>query len=268
MVVALFSNARALRAGLVMLAMLLAVLLGVSVPNVTYAAPPMQSSPTGAADLAQAVSMLVDLLIAFAVGGGVAYVLQMSSRWTKWRSPFKPVIVLAITAGIGASLSALKVAATMELFAQAPDWARAFIGFIVVFVGSQLTYQKGFSPQWAARVGIIAVLLLGGALMLVNAPIASAESPASARLAQEPQLACVAIQAGVPSEWVALKKIAFDTEYGIANHIETDTQWAATFGTRMQFFTARYGLSNVADEEGKPLKWCARLIAAQRMFAP
>lgn len=130
-----------------------------------------------------------------------------------------------------------------------------------------LAHQSTLATQVKAGV-VIALIFLVGILLMVNAPVARAEAPtpAQARFAQEPQLACVAIQVGLPADWIALKKIAFDTEYGAANQIVTSAQWADTFKTRMQLFTAKYGLQNVADENGAPLKWCKRLIAAQQMF--
>lgn len=134
--------------GLIAIAFVVALLLAAFViPSVTYAAPPLQTAPAPA-DLATVVGGFLDLLIALAVGGGVAYVLQMSGAWKAWESPLKPVVVLVLTAILGGTLAALKVLATAELFAQAPEFARAFLSFVVVFFGSQLTYQKGFSfPQ-------------------------------------------------------------------------------------------------------------------------
>lgn len=197
---------RFLRVAVIAMTLLLAVLVGVLTPALTYAAPPAQTPPSSAADLAQTVSAFLDLLMALLIGGAVAYVLQMIPAWRDWsptQFPFaKPLIVLVLTALLGGALSSLKVIATAELFAQAPDWARAFVGFVVVFVGSQLTYQKGFSPQWA-RVGVvIAVLLFGGALLLANAPVANVESPSSDRLA---------LEVGLPADAVALGKIKCDT---------------------------------------------------------
>lgn len=146
---------RFIRLAMIALALLFAVAVGALVPAVAAAAPPAQTPPTGADDLAATVSAFLDLLMALLIGGAVAYVLQMIPAWRDWSPtsfPFaKPLIVLVLTALLGGALSSLKVIATAELFAQAPDWARAFIGFVVVFVGSQLTYQKGFSPQWAVK---------------------------------------------------------------------------------------------------------------------
>lgn len=140
------------RLAVITLTLVLALFVGVLVPMVASAAPPAQTPPTAANDLAQTVSAFLDLLMALLIGGAVAYVLQMIPAWRDWsptQFPFaKPLIVLVLTALLGGALSSLKVIATAELFAQAPDWARAFVGFVVVFVGSQLTYQKGFSPQW------------------------------------------------------------------------------------------------------------------------
>lgn len=143
---------RIFRFAVITLTLVLALLSGVLVPMVASAAPPAQSPPAAANDLAQTVSAFLDLLIALLIGGAVAYVLQMIPAWRNWSPtsfPFaKPLIVLVLTALLGGALSSLKVIATAELFAQAPEYARAFVAFIVVFVGSQLTYQKGFSPQW------------------------------------------------------------------------------------------------------------------------
>ncbi len=131
---------------LLSIAIVLALTLGALLPTLTYAAGLAQATESG--DLAQVVSGFLDLLIALAIGGGVAYILQMSGTWRAWDSPLKPVAVIALTALLGGVLSALKVIATAELFAQAPEWGRAFISFVVVFFGSQLTYQKGFSPKY------------------------------------------------------------------------------------------------------------------------
>ena len=125
----------------------LALLVGVALPGITYAAGPLQTD-TQPADLATVVSGFLDLLITLAIGGGVAYLLQMWSGWREWSSPLKPIAVIALTAVLGGGLSALKVVATAELFAQAPEWGRAFISFVTVFVGSQLTYQKGFGQTY------------------------------------------------------------------------------------------------------------------------
>ena len=259
------------RVAVIAMTLLLAVLVGALTPSLTYAAPPAQT-PTGAADLAQTVSAFLDLLMALLIGGAVAYVLQMIPAWRNWsptQFPFaKPLVVLVFTALLGGALSSLKVIATAELFAHAPDWARAFVGFVVVFVGSQLTYQKGFSPQWA-RVGVVlAVLLLGGALVLASAPTANAESPAADRLAQEPALYCVALEVGLPADAVALAKVKFDTRYGFAHGIASDAQWSATWGERMQYFTDWLGVPNPTND-GTLKSWCARLVAAQaRILEP
>lgn len=262
---------RFVRHAMIALALLLALSVGALVPAVAAAAPPAQTPPTGANDLAQTVSAFLDLLIAFIVGGGIAYVLQMITAWTEWKSPFKPWVVVLLTALIGAALTSLKVLATAELFSQVPDWGRAFIGFIVVFVGSQITYQRGFNPAWATvtRVGVvIAVLLLGGALVLANAPVANAESPATDRLSQEPALFCVALEVGLPADAVALAKVKFDTRFGFAHNLATSDEWAATWGERMQYFTDWLGVPNpTIDGVLKP--WCARLVAAQaRILEP
>lgn len=261
----LFCSRRFLRVAVIAMTLLLAVLVGALTPALTYAAPPAQTPPTGANDLAQTVSAFLDLLIAFIVGGGIAYVLQMITAWTEWKSPFKPWVVVLLTALIGAALTSLKVLATAELFSQVPDWGRAFIGFIVVFVGSQITYQRGFNPAWATvtRVGVvIAVLLLGGALVLANAPTARAESPAADRLAQEPGLYCVALEVGLPADAVALAKIKFDTRFGFAHNLATADEWSATWGERMQYFTDWLGVPNPTND-GTLKPWCARLVAAQ-----
>lgn len=266
-----FRSSRLVRVAVIALTLVLAVLGGALTPALTHAAPPAQTPPTGAPELAQTVSAFLDLLIAFIVGGGVAYVLQMITAWTEWKSPFKPWVVVLLTALIGAALTSLKVLATAELFSQVPDWGRAFIGFIVVFVGSQITYQRGFNPAWATvtRVGVvIAVLLLGGALVMANAPVANAESPAADRLAQEPALYCVALEVGLPADAVALAKIKFDTRFGFAHNLATSDEWAATWGERMQYFTDWLGVPNpTIDGVLKP--WCARLVAAQaRILEP
>ncbi len=147
-----FRSRHFIHVAVIAVTLLLAVLVGALTPALTYAAPPAQTPPTGASDLAQTVSAFLDLLMALLIGGAVAYVLQMIPSWRDWsptQFPFaKSLIVLVLTALLGGTLSSLKVIATAELFAQAPDWARAFVGFVVVFVGSQFTYQKGFSPQW------------------------------------------------------------------------------------------------------------------------
>lgn len=96
-------------------------------------------------ELSQIVSAFLDLLVALAIGGGIAYLLQMSAKWREWQSPLKPMVVIAMTAILGGALASLKVLATAELLSQTPEWGRAFILFVVVFVGSQLTYQKGFN---------------------------------------------------------------------------------------------------------------------------
>ncbi len=267
-----FRSLRFARVAVIAMTLLLAVLVGALTPSLTYAAPPAQT-PTGAVDLAQTVSAFLDLLMALLIGGAVAYVLQMIPAWRDWSPtsfPFaKPLIVLVLTAMLGGALSSLKVIATAELFSQAPDWARAFVGFVVVFVGSQLTYQKGFSPQWGAtRVGIVAVLLLGGALLLANAPVANAESPIADRLAQEPALYCIALEVGLPADAVALAKIKFDTRYGFAHNLATADEWSATWGDRMQYFVDWLGVPNPTNN-GTLKPWCARLVAAQsRILEP
>ncbi len=141
-----------IRFAVIALTLVLAVLVGALTPALTYAAPPAQTPPTGANELASTVSAFLDVLMALLIGGAVAYVLQMIPAWRDWsptQFPFaKPLIVLVLTALLGGALSSLKVIATAELFAQAPEWGRAFVGFIVIFVGSQLTYQRGFDARW------------------------------------------------------------------------------------------------------------------------
>lgn len=139
---------RFLRVGIILVVLCAALSIGLATPALA-AAPPVQAPAPP--ELASSVGAFIDLLIALAVGGGVAYLLQMSDKWKEWKSPFKPLVVIALTALLGAALTALKVVATSELFLQVPDYARAFISFIVVFVGSQLTYNKGFSPQWIVK---------------------------------------------------------------------------------------------------------------------
>lgn len=258
-------SSRFVRVAVIAVTLLLAVLVGALVPTVAAAAPLAQTPPTGANDLAQTVSAFLDLLIIFIVGGGVAYVLQMIPAWTEWKSPFKPWVVVLITALIGGALTSLKVLATAELFAQVPDWGRAFIGFVVVLFGSQLTYQKGFSPQWARGGAVLAVLLLGGALVLVHAPVANAESPAADRLAQEPALYCVALEVGLPADAVALAKIKFDTRFGFAHNLATADEWSATWGDRMQYFVDWLGVPNPTND-GTLKPWCERLVAAQSLI--
>jgi hypothetical protein len=135
-----------------LLVIVLALFIGALVPSVTLAAGPSQSTEPG--DLSTVVSGFLDLLIALAIGGGIAYLLQMIGPWRDWSSPLKPLIVILLTAILGGALTSLKVLATAELFAQAPEWGRAFISFIVVFVGSQLTYQKGFSPSFVMPAAV------------------------------------------------------------------------------------------------------------------
>lgn len=143
-----FSSIKLFRVAMILLAVLCAVLMGLMVPAITFAAPPAQDPLTDAGTLAQTVGAFLDLLLAAIIGGGLAYVLQMFKAWREWSSPLKPIVILILTAILGATLSSLKVVATAELFNQAPDYARAFIGFVVVFFGSQLTYQRGFAaPQ-------------------------------------------------------------------------------------------------------------------------
>lgn len=150
----MFRSIVALRIALVLFAVLFAALIGLAIPTVALAAPPVQEPPTDSAALAQAVGAFIDLLLAAIIGGGLAYVLQMWKAWREWSSPLKPLIVLVLTALLGAGLSSLKVIATAELFDQAPEWGRAFIGFIVVFFGSQLTYQRGFAaPPTPSNTG-------------------------------------------------------------------------------------------------------------------
>ncbi len=144
----------ALRIALILFAFLFAALIGLVIPTAALAAPPAQEPLTDSAALAQTVGAFIDLLLAAIIGGGLAYVLQMNKTWRDWSSPLKPIIVLALTALLGAGLSSLKVIATAELFDQAPEWGRAFVGFIVVFFGSQLTYQRGFAaPPASANNG-------------------------------------------------------------------------------------------------------------------
>lgn len=128
---------------------LVTILLAALLPTMALAAPPAQTDPTAPGDLASTVAGFLDLLIALAVGGGIAYLLQMSDTWKQWDAPYKPLVVIALTALVGGGLAALKVVATAELFAGVPDWGRAFVSFIVVFFGSQLTYQRGFTAPSA-----------------------------------------------------------------------------------------------------------------------
>lgn len=127
---------------------IVAVLLGAGLlfTSGALAAPPQQApSPD---ELAQSVNAFLSLLITLAVGGGIAYLLQMFPKWAAWESPFKPYIVILIVALVGGGLTALQTFATPELLGLAPMWVRAFLGFIVALLGSQLTYQRGFDPKW------------------------------------------------------------------------------------------------------------------------
>lgn len=150
----MFGKNRSRTVGLITLALILTLLIALSIPGLTSAAGPAQApDPTSPGELSAAVVGFLELLVAFfVVGGGIAYVLQISQTWKEWASPYKPLVVLALSALLGGGLAALKVLATPELFAQAPEWARAFLSFIVVFVGSQFVYHKGFSaPAAQAR---------------------------------------------------------------------------------------------------------------------
>lgn len=149
------------RLGALFVALPLALAVGLLVPLAAQAAPPFQTptppppivDPTA---LAGAVSAFLDLALVFVLfGGGVAYVLQLFPAWRDWQTDtssllqkfpsLKGLLVLALTALLGAGLSSAKVILTAEFFAAFPPWALAFVGALTVFVGSQFMYQKGFA---------------------------------------------------------------------------------------------------------------------------
>lgn len=131
---------------IIALAILTAIATGVFVPTLAYAAPPMQENPATPDALAAALLAFAGLLIAFVMGGGLSYFLDMIPKWKEWQSPAKGYIVIALSIAIGAALTSAKVFATPDNLSQLPEWARAGIAFSVVALtalfGSQLTYQK------------------------------------------------------------------------------------------------------------------------------
>lgn len=133
----------------------------------------------------------------------------------------------------------------------------------VYLAGQKDGYAKAMDAGGVRSVLIVGLLLLGGALLLVNAPAANAESPVTDRLAQEPALYCVALEVGLPADAVALAKIKFDTRFGFAHNLATVDEWSATWGDRMQFFTDWLGVPNPTND-GTLKPWCARLVAAQQ----
>lgn len=130
---------------IISLALVLAVLVGVAVPQLTYAAPPMQTPVTDPNLISDAFGKLVGLLIALAMGGGVSVLLDMFPAWKNWQSPLKGYLVMGLAVLIGAALTAAQVAVTPQVLAGLPDWALAGISFAVVsliaLLGTQLTYR-------------------------------------------------------------------------------------------------------------------------------
>lgn len=131
---------------IITLALLAAIAVGVLVPTLTYASAPLQENPATPDALAAALLALAGLFIAFVMGGGLSYFLDMIPQWKNWQSAVKGYIVIALSIAIGAALTSAKVFATPDALSQLPEWARAGLGFIVVAItalfGSQLTYQK------------------------------------------------------------------------------------------------------------------------------
>ena len=131
---------------IITLTILAAIATGVFVPTLTYAAPPMQENPATPDALAAALLAFAGLLIAFVMGGGLSYFLDMIPAWKNWQSPAKGYLVIGFSIAIGAALTSAKVFATPEVLSQLPEWARAGIAFSVVALtalfGSQMTYQK------------------------------------------------------------------------------------------------------------------------------
>lgn len=132
---------------IISLALALAVVVGVAVPTLTYAAPPMQDQPAQTpTELAAAVMLLAGIVASFVAGGGISVILQMIPAWVAWSSPAKGYIVIALSILTVAALSSIKVLATPEAFAALPPAAIVFIGSILfsltAIFGTQLTYKK------------------------------------------------------------------------------------------------------------------------------
>lgn len=160
--------------------------------------------------------------------------------------------------------------APQEIVIAANALVVAVLGAAGVYLAGQKDgYVKAMSEQGIVRSAlIVGLLIVVGALVLANAPVTNAESPATERLAQEPALYCVALEVGLPADAVALAKVKFDTRYGFAHGIASADQWSATWGDRMQYFTDWLGVPN-PTQNGTLKPWCARLVAAQaRVLEP
>lgn len=140
------SHARLVRTSLIMVALLVALLIGFAIP--ALAAPPAQTpEPPATPDaLASSILVLVGMLVTFVSGGGISVLLEMIPAWTKWTSPVKGYIVIGLSILIVAALTSAKVLATPAALAGLPDRAIVFAGSVVfsltALFGTQLTYKR------------------------------------------------------------------------------------------------------------------------------
>lgn len=135
------------RVALIFTTLMLAVMVGVAIPMVTYAAPPMQDQPAQTpGELSAAILMLAGMIAAFVAGGGISVILQMIPAWVAWQSPVKGYVVIALSILTVAGLSSIKVLATPEAFASLPQWLIVFVGSVLfsltAIFGTQITYKR------------------------------------------------------------------------------------------------------------------------------
>jgi len=126
---------------------LAAILLGLMLPGLTAAAGQGQAdAPATPNALAAAIVVLVGMVVTFVSGGGISVLLEMIPAWTKWSSPAKGYIVIALSILIVAALTSAKVLATPTALAGLPDWFVVFLGSVIfsltALFGTQITYKR------------------------------------------------------------------------------------------------------------------------------
>lgn len=266
----------------VALVLLNALLLGVV--TAVLAAPPVQGE--NATPSAQLSPELLASLAAFFFSLVFAYVPRVSTWYNALNSEYKASIMGGVIVLVGLASFSLSCGGFVSLDGVACNQTgivavvQAILFALVANVGAYTLLVKPFKgsaeraqgnaptfPPAGTRVGVLLAILFLGGVLLMGAPTARADAPsnqevATIRLAQEPYLACIALETGMPANAVAFAKIDFDTEFGFVHGITTNDQWGASYGQRVQAFADWLGVPNPTNY-GSPKPWCARLIAAQ-----
>lgn len=150
------------RVALILSAVLIATLIGLFLPSLTLAAPPMiqpaqQDAPTTNDLLLIVLNLIAILLNGVVSGGWLALILDDIGVWKNWLpmsnagKALKKWGVVALTAALAGALLYAQTYFIPREFVKLPIEAQFVIAAMVSYVASQFTHQRDVTFQYRQR---------------------------------------------------------------------------------------------------------------------